>query len=84
MNLKQKYKLNNKNECKHCLYFLFIIYDDKSELLRIAKLYLKSSNLFEMNLRDSIEIANNKYKEYTIFIIGSFYIYGDVLKYIKQ
>lgn len=59
-------------------------YVDKSELLRIAKMYLKSSNLFEMNLKDSISIAKNKYKEYTIFIVGSFYIYGDVLKYIKH
>lgn len=59
-------------------------YVDKLELLRTAKMYLKSPNLFEMNLQDSIAISKNKYKEYTIFIVGSFYIYGDVLKYKKQ
>lgn len=59
-------------------------YVDKSELLRIAKMYLKSSNLFEMNLSDSITIAKNKYEEYTIFVVGSFYIYGDVLRYKEE
>ncbi len=58
-------------------------YVDKEELLKMAKIYSKSSNMFAMNLENSINFAKEKYKEYTIFIIGSFYIYGHVLHLIK-
>lgn len=59
-------------------------YVEKEELLKTAKTYLKSSNMFALDLRESIKEVKNKYKYYTTFIIGSFYIYGDVLNFIKD
>lgn len=55
-------------------------YIEKEELLNVAKTYLKSSNMYAWDLEQAIEEVKNKYEDYTTFIIGSFYIYSDVLK----
>lgn len=57
-------------------------YVAKEELLKTAQTYLESPNMFAMNLAESIKEVKNKYKHHTTFIIGSFYIYGDVLKLV--
>lgn len=59
-------------------------YVEKEELYNTARKFLKISNMFIMDLEDSIELIKDKYKGYTTFIVGSFYIYGDVLKLIHQ
>ena len=55
---------------------------EKEELLKVAKTYLNSSNMFTLDLEQAIEGVKNKYKDYTTFVIGSFYVYGDVLKIV--
>lgn len=60
------------------------IYVDKEELLRTAKIYLKSQNMFALDLEESIKEVKNKYMFFTTFVVGSFYIYGDVLNFIKS
>lgn len=59
-------------------------YVEKEELLKTAKTYLKIPNMFAVDLEESIKMIKNKYIDYTNFIIGSFYIYGDVLNFIKD
>lgn len=59
-------------------------YVEKEELLKTAKKYLKTSNMFALDLEESIKEVKNKYKNHTTFVIGSFYIYGDVLNFIKD
>lgn len=58
-------------------------YVNKEELYKTAKIYLKTSNVFAMELKESIEKVKSRYREYTTFIVGSFYIYKDVVKLIK-
>lgn len=43
-----------------------------------------AKNLFTMELEEAIKTAIEKYKDYVIFTVGSFYVYGDVLKTIKS
>lgn len=59
-------------------------YVEKEELLKTAKTYLEIPNMFALDLEESIKMIKNKYIDYTKFIIGSFYIYGDVLNFIKD
>lgn len=59
-------------------------YVEKQELLKIAKTYLKIPNMFALDLEESIREVKNKYINYTTFVIGSFYIYGDVLNFINK
>ncbi|MCI9064150.1 MAG: bifunctional folylpolyglutamate synthase/dihydrofolate synthase [Clostridia bacterium] len=59
-------------------------YIKKEELLKTAKTYLEIPNMYAMDLEESIKEIKNKYMDYTTFIIGSFYIYGDVLDFIKK
>ena len=40
--------------------------------------------MFALDLEESIKMIKNKCIDYTNFIIGSFYIYGDVLNFIKD
>ena len=37
-----------------------------------------------MELKEAIEYSIKNYKDYTIFIVGSFYVYGDVRDIIKE
>lgn len=43
-----------------------------------------AKNLFIMELEEAIKMSLEKYKDYIIFTVGSFYIYGDVIKTIKS
>lgn len=51
----------------------------KEELLAVAKKYSNSPNLYAMELEDAIDLVRNNYKDSVVFIVGSFYIYGDVI-----
>lgn len=55
-------------------------YVEKEELLKVARTYLKVSDMYALNLEQAIEEVKSKYEDYTTFVIGSFYVYGDVLK----
>ena len=57
-------------------------YVAKEELFDEAKKYL-SKNVFMEELENAIELAKKKYKDDVIMIIGSFYIYSDVLRYLE-
>ena len=59
------------------------IYVAKEELLNEAKKYLSEENLYTEELDSAIKMAKEKYKEDVIMIIGSFYIYADVERYVK-
>ena len=43
-----------------------------------------AKNLFTMELEEAIKTSLQKYKDYVIFTVGSFYVYGDVIKSIKS
>ena len=53
-------------------------YEEKEELLKIAKEYTDNKNLYAMDLKEAINLANS-YKNKVTFIVGSFYIYGTVI-----
>ena len=55
-------------------------YVAKEDLYNEAKKYIKNKHKEE--LQDAIKIAREEYKDDIIMIIGSFYVYGDVLKYL--
>ena len=58
-------------------------YEEKEELLKIAKEYTSNKNLYIMDLEEAINLAKS-YKDRVIFIVGSFYIYGEVTDKIKK
>ena len=58
-------------------------YVSKDELLQTAKKYATNQELYTENLKVAIDLIKEKYSKYVTFIVGSFYIYGDVIKYLK-
>lgn len=58
-------------------------YVAKEDLYNEAKKYL-SENIYKEELQEAISIAKEKYKNDVIMIIGSFYVYGDVLKFLRK
>lgn len=56
----------------------------KEELLAVAKKYSNSPNLYAMELEDAIDLVRNNYKDSIVFIVGSFYIYGDVIEKLEN
>lgn len=58
-------------------------YWDK-EILKNEAISLDGKNVMGIELEEAIKKSLRKYKDYTIFIVGSFYIYGDVIKYINE
>ena len=58
-------------------------YVSKEELLEIAKKYTNNKNLYTKNLKDAIDFVKKKYKKDVIFFVGSFYIYGTVIKKLR-
>lgn len=58
-------------------------YVSKEELYEEAKKYL-SKNIYKINLKEAINFAKNTYKDKLIMIIGSFYVYKDVIEFIKD
>ena len=58
-------------------------YVSKEELYEEANKLSISNNLFKMTLEEAIKTSMKEYKNHVIFIIGTLYIYRDVIKYIK-
>ena len=52
-------------------------YVDKEVLYTEAKKY--TDNIYQEELLNALKIAQNKYKEEIIMIVGSFYVYKDVI-----
>ncbi len=58
-------------------------YVSKEDLLDEAKKY-KLEDIFAYDLEEAISESLNKYKDQVICIIGSFYVYGNVKKYLDK
>lgn len=58
-------------------------YWDK-EILKEEAIKLGAKNAIAINLEGAINKSFKEYKNYIIFVIGSFYIYGDVINYIQD
>ncbi len=56
----------------------------KEELYKTSIEYMPNNKIFKNTLNDSIDIAIKKYNNYTIFIIGSFYVYKTVTDKINS
>ena len=69
--------------------YIFTCGNDKerytdAEILKDEAQKLGAKNLFTMELEEAIKMSLEKYKDYIIFTVGSFYVYGDVIKTIKS
>lgn len=68
--------------------FVFTDGNDKSKFVSkeimydFAKEYDKNKEIYKKELEDSIDFIRENYKDYVIFFIGSFYVYGDVIRKI--
>lgn len=60
------------------------IYVSKEELYNEAKKYTNSKSLYMYKLEDALSLTREKYKDHVTFIVGSFYIYGTVIKNLKD
>ena len=45
---------------------------------------MKEANIQVKDLKDALEYVIKDCKNYTIFIVGSFYVYGDVIDMLKE
>ena len=59
-------------------------YVPKEELLKYAKMYTDNKKLYCYDLENAIDIVKEEYKNSVIFFVGSFYIYGTVIKKILK
>ena len=59
-------------------------FTEKEILYEEALKINKNSNVLKMELFDALKFVKQKYKDNIIFIIGSFYIYGTVLRYLNN
>ena len=55
-----------------------------SNILKEEAVKLGGKNLMALELNKAIKKSLQEYKDYIIFVVGSFYIYGDVINYIKH
>lgn len=55
-----------------------------NQILREEAIMLNGKNVSAMDLNEAIKKSLYEYKDYTTFVIGSFYIYGDVIKYVNE
>lgn len=53
-------------------------------LANTAKEVMKEANIQVKDLKDALEYAIKDCKNYTIFIVGSFYVYGNVIDMLKE
>lgn len=58
-------------------------YISKEEMYKEANKIL-DSNIYKMSLEDAIKTSIKNYRNHTIFVVGTLYIYGDVLKIIDN
>ncbi len=54
------------------------------ELKEEAKRYIPEENIFVKNIKDAIEESIKKYEDRNIFIVGSFYVYKEVIDILKK
>ena len=59
-------------------------YVPKEELLEFARSCTKNKRLYAKELKEAIGLAQKEHKNDVILIVGSFYIYGDVIKIINN
>lgn len=59
-------------------------YVSKEKLYNEAKAYTNSNNLYTNELEEALTLVKKKYKNRVTFIVGSFYIYGTVIKNLKE
>ncbi len=60
------------------------IYVSKEELYNEAKKHTNSKSLYMYELEKALALVKKKYKNCVTFIVGSFYIYGTVIKNLKD
>lgn len=53
-------------------------------LANIAKGIIKEADIQVKELKDALDYSVKNYKDYIIFIVGSFYVYGDVISILKE
>lgn len=58
-------------------------YVPKETLYKEASKY-KKEHIYSCELSEAIDLAKKKYKDRVIFIIGSFYVYKDVIEKVKK
>lgn len=56
----------------------------KEELYNEAKKHTNSKSLYMYKLEDALSLTREKYKNHVTFIVGSFYIYGTVIKNLED
>lgn len=59
-------------------------YVSSKDLIEEARKYIKKEKVFEKSLEEAIKEAKDYYKDRTIFVIGSFYVYKNVIKALKE
>lgn len=74
-------------EDKQALYF-FTSGNDKNRYVAKEQLYQESSkhmenNIYKYELEEAIRVAKEQYKDRTIFVVGSFYVYKTVLQILQ-
>jgi len=60
------------------------IYVSKEKLYNEAKKHTSNKSLYMYKLEDALSLTRKKYKNCVTFIVGSFYIYGTVIKKLKD
>lgn len=53
---------------------------EKEVLIEIAKNYSRNENLYTIELNNVVKFVKEKYSDRVTFFVGSFYVYGDVVK----
>ena len=89
--LKTKdYKVIIKNICKDKnAIFCFTSgvdkrYVPKGKLFKEARKYLEEEKIFKADIKDALKICKEEYKDRTILIVGSFYVYKTVVEELKN
>lgn len=59
-------------------------YVKKEELLEYANIVSTKNSYYTMELKDAIDFVKKQRKNKIVFILGSFYIYGDVIKLLRE
>ena len=59
-------------------------YRSKEELLKTAKQYTENENLYIQDLENTIKLVKERYSDYVVFFVGSFYVYGTVIDMLKN
>ena len=59
-------------------------YVKKEDLLEYASSLSRVNKYYTMKLKDAIDFAKKEFKDEIVFILGSFYIYGDVIELLKD